>query len=529
MSKESYIGGDYIETTGGSSKTYAKGKIINTSLDGDIIQIGKENGVTYGINELPPPFKEDAICIINVRPKETWRGEFAFDWFREGYNTLLDDVDFNEIVGKYYAISEKEIEKKIKDGNTSSLSDYFINDTNAWYIVEKDSDKNIIGAKEFFKKDPQFLSADNSLDKLKQIYKGFRYTSKQNEEKTYYASILGLFPENENYGPSLAELNLHIEYLTDEKPDYLIFKVDGLEITEQHPIIGLSRYIIENPTSLELLSIKCKARGGKNGGIELFYNTTKTIQIYSVKKQDNGYLKENIAGIVKFINPTAAQKKKILIIKVQTSEKTIGKPLENSLSTFEKVLNQCMLRPEFLTTDKDVKEFILDISKEKYQFTQKCNVKFDKNRNSWIMNDKENELGEMLVNELTENFPDYLGTEYFRLYFLDIISESGNTIEKGYSSPISNYGIMFKSHDPETIAHECLHGLGLPHTFSCNTRNYGKYFFSYKAQTTKNIMDYSSMKNNPLEAYNRKPNTYTSKEEYYLWFWQWKKVNKNIQ
>ena len=32
MSKESYIGGDYIETTGGSNETFAKGKIINCNL-----------------------------------------------------------------------------------------------------------------------------------------------------------------------------------------------------------------------------------------------------------------------------------------------------------------------------------------------------------------------------------------------------------------------------------------------------------------------------------------------------------------
>src|SRR5690606_38537775 len=143
----------------------------------------------------------------------------------------------------------------------------FIKDTNVWYIVEKDSDKNITGAKEYFRKDPQFLSADNSLDRLKFLYQGFSYISKEGEEKIYYSSILGLFPENENYGPNQADLNLHIDFLTDEKPDYLIFKVDGIEITEQHPIIGLSRCKIENPNSLESLSIKCKARGGKNNGI----------------------------------------------------------------------------------------------------------------------------------------------------------------------------------------------------------------------------------------------------------------------
>ncbi|KQT24192.1 hypothetical protein ASG22_09255 [Chryseobacterium sp. Leaf405] len=468
--------------------------------------------------------KADAKCIVNVRSKQEWRGEFAFDWFREGNSALLDDVDYNEIVGKYYQYNEREILKKLEKNNGSLPKDVFITDPNKWYTVETDIDKNPTGAKEFFKKDPQYLPAHDSLDKLKQMYQAFSYTPKGGGEKIYYASVIGLFPENEKYGPIEATLDMHIEFLTDEKPDYLIFKVDGVEITDQHPIIGLSRYKIENPNTLEPLTIKCKARSGKYGAIELFYNTTKAIQIYSVKNQT-----ENLAGVIKFINTTAVKKKKILIIKVQTSEGVIGKPEEGALSKFEGVLNQCMLQPEFLTMDKNGKEIRLNISTEKYKFIEKCHVSFDKNKKIFIMNDKDNELGEMLLNELKEQFPDYLGSEYFRLYFLDVISQAGNSIERGYSSPNSNYGIMFKTHDPETIAHECLHGLGLSHTFSFNTKHYGDDIFNYKAQATKNIMDYSSMKNNPVEAFNRKPNTYVPKEEYYLYYWQWKKVNKNIQ
>lgn len=522
MSKITIVDGDIIEIIGGNDLSFAKGEIINSGSK--VILKGKD-GVSFGVNRKPPVTKEDAKCIVHLRPQQDWRGEFAFDWFREGISTLLDDVDFNEIVGKYYKYDDKEVNKRIDKNDVSLLKDMFITNPNQWYIIEKDSDKNITGAKEFFKKDPQYLPTDSSLDKLKQMYQAFSYTPRGGGiEKTYYSSIIGLFPENEKYGRYEAILNMHIEFLTDEKPDHIIFKIDGLEITDQHPIIGLSKYKIENPSELESLTIKCKARSGKMGVIDLFYNTTKAIQIYSVKNKV-----ESLAGIIKFINTTAVQKKKVLIIKVKTASDANGKVSNESLSTFEKVLNQCMLRPEFLTEDKNGKKFNLDISKEKYEFKDKCHLNYDAEKKAWIMNDRDNELGQILVKELTEEFPDYLGSEYFRLYFLDVISQSGNSIEKGYSSPTSNYGIMFRSHDAETIAHECLHGLGLPHTFSYDIKNYGKDTFTYKAQTTKNIMDYSGMKNNPVDAYNQKPNTYTPKEEYYLWYWQWKKVNKNIQ
>lgn len=53
MSKESFIGGDYIETTGGNNLNYAKGSITNSSLL-QVTQTGKENGVTYNLNKIAP-------------------------------------------------------------------------------------------------------------------------------------------------------------------------------------------------------------------------------------------------------------------------------------------------------------------------------------------------------------------------------------------------------------------------------------------------------------------------------------------
>lgn len=362
MSRTRIVKGNITEITGENYKVYSKEDIEN--IGSKVIQVGKDGGVSYGINKKAPVIKENPKCIVHIRPKQEWRGEFAFDWFREGNSALLDDVDYNEI-DKY---NDKEVQKKLEKNNASLFNDIFITDPNKWYTVETDIDKNPTGAKEFFRKDPQYLPAHNSLDKLKQMYQAFIYTSKdKGEEKIYYASVIGLFPENEKYGPGEAILNMHIEFLTDEKPDHFIFKVDGMEITDQHPIIGLSRYKIENPSALEPLTIKCKARSGKNGVVELFYNTTKSIQIYSVKNQI-----ESLAGVIKFINTTAVQKKKVLIIKVQTSEGVRGEPEKGSLSIFEKVLNQCMLRPEFLNVDKNGKEFKLDISTEKYQFKEKC-------------------------------------------------------------------------------------------------------------------------------------------------------------
>ncbi|CAD7800145.1 hypothetical protein CHRY9390_00588 [Chryseobacterium aquaeductus] len=54
MSKESFIGGDYIETTGGSAKNFAGANIENSSFANQFTQNGKEGGVTYNVNENAP-------------------------------------------------------------------------------------------------------------------------------------------------------------------------------------------------------------------------------------------------------------------------------------------------------------------------------------------------------------------------------------------------------------------------------------------------------------------------------------------
>lgn len=95
MSKESYIGGDYIETTGGSSQTFAKGKIINASLEGNFSQNGLKNGILNGINKPAPIISIDTDFYVdfyrdqsqmpdNFGKKDTeYKGTFGFDRYNE--------------------------------------------------------------------------------------------------------------------------------------------------------------------------------------------------------------------------------------------------------------------------------------------------------------------------------------------------------------------------------------------------------------------------------------------------------------
>lgn len=87
MSKESFIGGDYIETTGGDTKVFSDESIFNSSAT-KFIQNGGD-GVFYGINKPAPIIGSqiDASCIVEFRPRLPNYGKFGFDFMRIGDNT----------------------------------------------------------------------------------------------------------------------------------------------------------------------------------------------------------------------------------------------------------------------------------------------------------------------------------------------------------------------------------------------------------------------------------------------------------
>lgn len=95
MGKESFIGGDYIETTGGASKTYAGKNIENSSFGNQFTQNGLGSGVSYATNEEPPIISTNIVLkkfLIHFRRNTTYNGEFGFDWIRDEYIYPITNV-----------------------------------------------------------------------------------------------------------------------------------------------------------------------------------------------------------------------------------------------------------------------------------------------------------------------------------------------------------------------------------------------------------------------------------------------------
>lgn len=136
MSKESYIGGDYIETTGGSARNFAGGNIENSSLGNQFTQKGLDSGVTYGINEPPPKIEVVVKKIIRIEITDEVTG-----YTIQGLKGL--DYKFSDpaVVVPTYKTNILYIEKNAKgeDCKIENKGDFNVT-RDAWYSLGKNKD-----------------------------------------------------------------------------------------------------------------------------------------------------------------------------------------------------------------------------------------------------------------------------------------------------------------------------------------------------------------------------------------------------
>lgn len=117
--------------------------------------------------------------------------------------------------------------------------------------------------------------------------------------------------------------------------------------------------------------------------------------------------------------------------------------------------------------------------------------------------------------EFSKKYPN-LGN-FFKLYYINRKCSNNNGTKEvllyGQARKIKSHEviILFKGLKDNTAAHELLHCVGLPHSFSYLNAEYSHVAF--KECSTDNIMDYSDFKGIPVIA---------------TWEFQWKAIQKNI-
>jgi hypothetical protein len=448
----------------------------------------------------------EAKCIVQFRPNSRWKGEFGFDWFRIGDTNFDGDTNYETLVGQYY---DKVLSDTTKQINVNG---------NIWTAN--------------FKADPQpteFSSLDK-IEALKNLYGVFTYSLEKDStgnsiKKKYYKPVIALLPiEIDPNDPrkfietGKAKLELYLEFEKKEgavvKPNKIVFEMDGVLMDDKHPFVSIDKHTIE------------KANLNKKIDIEITCKTSfpsdKEVKVWAVTADDAGNeIAKLQAGVLKMIAPAKKTTKDIVVVLVKTGKSTVSR---KDLDIFTRNLKQALIKTNVTT------EFMLNGRLNKVQidfstdennlyntnFDTACNV--DRSSSYFNIRNK-NQLNHLLLKTLERDYSNKFDN-HFKLFFLAnsldmVLNEIGEpkSYTAGYSNRNTDFGVMFWGHDKYTIAHECLHGLGLPHSFSGDS-------FTYKALKTDNIMDYS---HNPIDKITGLPNTPIDRIA--TWYWQWKIIN----
>ena len=492
------------------------------------IQINAKNG--NSLTNIPDPFLFlemflFANCIVQFRPQSSWKGEFGFDWFRIGDTGRAGDVSYDTIIGQYY------------DNDSNNATVLRNTDINTWT--------------RFFRLDPQptRFSEFNRLDQLKREYGIKHYTIEKDSSnkdiiKPYYIPILSLFPRQQDPNDPRkfietgeAELKLHIQFgtiekdgkKTKDKPDRLRFEMDGILMNDNHPFVKVNNPEIVKKNIDEKIDITITCINS--------FTENKYIKVWAIKLNDKQEeIEKRQAGALKIIAPSYQMQKDIVIVKIRTSN-GIGAP--SNYNQLSRNLRQALIIPNIVEKRRDasgqMKEIILDLRVPSSNYGQ---VDFNAEYEVIAGNIKKNKGNknisiDNLLNQQLKRIYGNVFDNHFKLFFIantyksvSIGDEGGSGSTAGYSNVLTDYGIMFGTHDAKTIGHETLHGLGLYHTFSDNIelQHAADSKYIYKALVTDNVMDYSENEIDKVTMEAHKPITRIS-----TWYWQWKIINPNIK
>ncbi|WP_264857519.1 hypothetical protein, partial [Capnocytophaga catalasegens] len=400
-------------------------------------------------------------CMVKFRPHDKWQGEFGFDWLREGDSGQLGDTWFGKIMGRYY--------------NEVSFSTLFTN-TNSW--------------SNYFKKELDMYNR-----KLR-LYTNLQINWKSVKGKPYFYAV----PMLTLLKGKTATFNLKLEI--EETPKKLTFefadddattylKLNKTEITD----IREGKYTLYNQ-----LSIEC---------IKEFDD----IQILYVKADDE------ICGAIK-IHPNSSKyienENKIVFIKVKTdlNGEINGLLKEEEKEKIIKILGQALVKPK-IEEEKEMLDCKGNVFKTKFAtfvwIDTKKRIAAYKISIEGKTETQAIQLQNDLLRYLEQKTRSKFGDKYDNYYKIYLINEPASW--NGYSNSETKMSICFQSRTEETVIHELLHMMRLPHTFASVGQ---RAIFTYEQGKTNNIMDYSHQKK------------YGNVPRITLFHWQWKIINPKL-
>jgi hypothetical protein len=275
------------------------------------------------------------------------------------------------------------------------------------------------------------------------------------------------------------------------------------------PPTNVRKDAINEWQTIEGLRLQCNDFIGDDQHLEVFYDDPETTE------------RPRLCGRLRILSNADCrhQIKKVVMVSVNINirreggEARRGRLESDDLAILDNVLKQGYVfipkndqgRHHIETLDFETKE----LEKEKEEFIDRFVI------TNWLGqatirngNRDFNELVVFLNKKLSKQNNVY--DDYIKIYSINGTSSGIGGVALWWR----NACIVFAGHTAETIAHELLHVLRLPHTFIAEEIDEFA-LKTYEAKQTNNVMDYSHLRTPPINKIS-------------LYYWQWKIINPNI-
>eukprot|EP01132_Coremiostelium_polycephalum_P012990 gene12990-15866_t len=434
----------------------------------------------------------NAKVIVHFRPKSGWRGEeYGFDWLRlaDVSPAMPGDVKYETIIGKYYKTGAHTPANIYKDTNSAGPV-FSVNDGKSvlnagpFQALKAEYDKHTI---------PWRIKKDAAGTELKD-------SAGNPRKEEYFVPWLSLYPKNAGhpaaattYANTKAVLSLIVDI--EEDADSIEFD-DNPNFTISPKQVAVSGKGIHNLN--DAVTIECNKE----------FATHQVITIRTIKTGADGKKVTAVAGRLRVWANSVRKKKKIVLVAVKTSISNTYIATTGQEDLFKKFLNQALINPVVETTSLDVSAVANFNTKYVHSGQIGAYYSDDYTHSPVVANTHRPAGFQSMENYLSTLLPARFNN-YFKAFYLNDgggYVDVSNTVRglNGYSS--GNKVVLFPTKNDETAAHEFLHSLNLPHTFT-NVEAWAKAKYTFEIQKTDNVMDYSHQ---------------IGMQRASLWQWQWK-------
>lgn len=423
--------------------------------------------------------QEFAPSMATFRTKDSYLGEFGFDWLRLGNYSVTQNSQ---------SYPEHSYESILLGGYAQNTFNWFNNSSD------------------------QFSNGGQAFTALKKHYINI---GTQRDKEMYYVPYLNLYPLSEGIEGGATSATLIVSVKNE---------------------ISIGKFELEYDEDLFIVNLNTALPLGVQGGeseIEITclepFDDDKSIKINAYVPDENNVMVPKLAGIIKVCRNSSAFRKelKFALVRVKTNlSQTADGVKTGEFGLAEKTNLRLVLQQFYIDPVIEEVPFELPLETDANFFSGGQFIV----DNQYI--DPQNPELQSYLRQKLASLPE--GSQYnshFKIFAFDVHTPPSND-SFHLGGNVDKIGVhsanLYKSRGEFTLGHEVLHGLGLGHTHEDS----GHPVATYQKFLYPNFLDLVSSGNVPnVDVLKATDNlmSYNSLIRKTLWRWQWEIMRKNIE